>query len=189
MLEIQIERQRAGKMEREQHRIGGGEILFCPSDGHKFGVQLHRARGVLPRRSSGFVLNHENFGAQERTLPVDAQEFETLAALGDQVEAAVGVLFHDGNDFGGTSHLGETLFDGAHDPEDASLGEAFADHFLVVRFEDMQGQGSAGKQDDIEREQWQKGVQAVSGDERGDEREHERWLDCTAGLDFTSCRE
>jgi hypothetical protein len=43
------------------------------------------------------------------------------------------------------------------------LGETFGDHFFVARLEDVQGQGSAGEQDDIEREQGDKGVQTVSG--------------------------
>ena len=104
---------------------------------------------------------------QEGTFLVDAHEFETLAAFGDQVEAAVGILFHDGDDFGGASHLGETLLDGAHHAEGAMLGEAFADHFFVARLEDVQGQGSAGEQDDIEREQGYKGVQASLRGDRG----------------------
>jgi hypothetical protein len=33
------------------------------------------------------------------------------------------------------------------------LGEAFGDHFLIARFENVQGQRSAGEQDDFEREQ------------------------------------
>jgi hypothetical protein len=37
----------------------------------------------------------------------------------------------------------------------------------------VQGQGSAGEQDDVEREQGDEGVQAVSGVERGDQRENE----------------
>ena len=84
---------------------------------------------------------------------VDAHDFETLAPFGDDVQPAVGILLHDGDDFCGASHIGETLLDGAHHAEHAMLGKAFADHFLVARFENMQGQGSAGKQDDFEREQ------------------------------------
>jgi hypothetical protein len=35
----------------------------------------------------------------------------------------------------------------------AMLGEAFANHFFVAWFEDVQGQGSAGEQNNLERKQ------------------------------------
>ncbi len=110
--------------------------------------------GGVPGSSS----DHENLGLKKRTFLIDAQHFETLAAFGDQVEAAVGILLHDGDDFGGASHVGETLLDRAHDAEIAMLGEALANHFFVSRFEDVQGQGRAREQDDFEREQRQKVV-------------------------------
>jgi len=152
LFEIQIERQGTGKIEREQRGIGGGEILFGAGDGHEFGVQLNRARGVCRRRGSRFVGDHENFGLKEWTFLIDAHEFETIAAFGDEIEATVGVLFDDGDDFGGASHLCETLFDGAHDAEVAMLSETFANHFFIARLEDVQGQGSAGEQNNVERE-------------------------------------
>jgi hypothetical protein len=145
LFEIQIERERAGEMERESGGIGGGEILGGASDRQEFRVQLNCAGGVFPRRCSGFVVDHENFGLEEGTLLVNAKEFETLAAFGDEVEAAVGIFFDDGDDFGGASHLGEALLEGAHDAEGELPGEAFANHFFIARFEDVQGQWSTGE--------------------------------------------
>ena len=42
---------------------------------------------------------------------------------------------------------------GAHHAKGAMLGETLANHFFVARFENVQGQGSAGEQDDVERKQ------------------------------------
>ena len=116
-------------------------------------MQLNRAGGVGLRWSCGLVIDHCHFSLEEGTFLIEAQELETLAALGDQVEPAVGILFHDGDDFGGASYLGQALLDGTDYAEVAMLGEAFANHFFVARLEDVQGQGSAGEQDDIEREE------------------------------------
>ena len=167
LFEIQIEGQRAGEVEREQQRVGVGEILFGAGDGQQLGMQLNRARSIFLGRRSRFVIDQENFGLEERTFLIDTHEFEAFAALGDEVEAAVGILFYDGDDFSGASHFGQTLLDNAHHTEGAMLGQTLADHFLVAWFEDVQGQRSAGEQDDIEREQRDEGVQGVSGGERG----------------------
>ena len=101
---------------------------------------------------------------QIRTFLVDAQEFETLAAFGDKIEPAVGIFFHDGDDFSGASHFGEVLFDSPHHAEGLLPGKAIADHFFITRLENVQRQGHAWEQNDIERKQ---GNQGVQGDLRG----------------------
>jgi hypothetical protein len=106
----------------------------------------------LFRRHARLVVDQEDFGLQERTFLVDAHEFEALAAFGKDVEAAVGIFLCDRDDFGRASDFGQTLFEEAHYAEGAMPGEAVGDHFLVAWLEDVQGQGSAGEQDDIERE-------------------------------------
>jgi hypothetical protein len=154
LFEVEIEGQRAGQIEREQRGIGGGEILFGAGDGQEIGVQLNSAGSIVGGWRGGVIVDHENFGLEERALLVDADEFEALAAFGDEVEASVGILFDDGDDFGGAADLGEFLLDGANYAEGALLGEAFGDHFFIARFEDVQRQGGAGEEDDIERKQW-----------------------------------
>jgi hypothetical protein len=99
---------------------------------------------------------------QEGSFLVDAYDFETPAAFGDEVEAAVRILLDHSDNFGSASHLGQTLFDYAHYTERAMLGEALSDHFFIAELEDVQGQGDAGEQDDIEREQGEKGFQEGS---------------------------
>src|SRR5882672_2416575 len=151
LFEIQIKRQRTSEVERKQRRVGGGDILFCTRDGEQFRVQLNRARSVRLERSARFVVDHEDFSLEERTFLIDPYDLETPAAFGNDVEAAVGIFFDDGNDFGRASDLGETLFDSAHHTEGTMLREALTDHFFIARLEDVQWQGSAGEQDDIER--------------------------------------
>ena len=125
---------------------------------------MHGARGIFRQRRSRFVVDHENFGLEERTILVDADEFEALAAFGDEVEAAVGIFFDDRDDFGGAAYLGEARVEGAHHAEGKLPGEAFPNHFFIARFENVQRQGSAGEQDDIEREQGNQGRhRAISG--------------------------
>ena len=153
LFEIQIKGQGTGEIKRQQRRISSREILFGARDGQQVRVQLNRARSVCLRRRSRFVVDHENFGLQEGAFLADTQQFETLAAFGYQIESTVWILLYDGDDFGGASHVGETLLNRSHYAEVTVLGQAFANHFLVTRLEDVQGQGSAGEQDNIEREQ------------------------------------
>jgi len=153
LFEIQIEGQGTGQVEREQRRVGSGEILFGARDGEEIGMQLNRAQGVCLRWCSRVVMDHEDLSLKKGAFLVDAHDLETLAAFGYEVEAAVRILFDDGNDLGGASHFGETLFDSAHYAETTMLSQAFANHFFVARFEYVQGQGNAGEQDDIERKQ------------------------------------
>jgi hypothetical protein len=110
-------------------------------------------RIFILRRCGGLVVDQENFGLEERTFLIYAEEFETPTAFGDEVEATVGIFFDDGHDFGGASHLGEALLDGAYDAESLVPGEALADHLFVTWLENVQGQGRAGEQDNVEREE------------------------------------
>jgi hypothetical protein len=120
---------------------------------------------------------------KEGTFLIHAQQFETMAAFADQVEASVGVFFYHGDDFGGASHFGESLLEGAQDSEAAMLGEAFRNHVFVAWLEDVQGQGSGGEQNDIEWEQGDEGVQGAPVMREGCGMIG-AILDCTAALDF-----
>jgi hypothetical protein len=159
LFEIQIERQGAGQIERKKQGISGGKILLGASNREEFGVKLNGARSVFLRRCTGFVVDDEDLALEIRAFLIDAQELETLAAFADEIEAAVGILFYDSDDFGGASHFSETPLDGADDAEGAIMSQTFADHFFVARFENVQREGCAWKQDDVEREQGNKGVQ------------------------------
>jgi len=99
---------------------------------------------------------------QEGAILIDGHDFETVAAFGDQVKTAVGILFDDGDDFGGASHFGETLFEGPNHSENAILAEALRNHFFVARFENVQRQKECWEVNDVEREQGDEGRQARS---------------------------
>ena len=131
--------------------------MFGSGDGQQFGVQLSGPRGIFLRWRSRFIFNHKNFALQECTILIHGDDFETVAALGDQVEASIGILFHDGDDFGGASHFGETLIESTNHSKNPILRQTFGDHFFIARLENVQRQWSAGKQDDIEREQGNEG--------------------------------
>ena len=94
---------------------------------------------------------------------VDAHDFETSPSFGDKVEAAIRIFLHYSDDFGGASHIGETFFERAHDAEGAILSAALRNHFFIPWFENVKRQGSAGEEDDIEREEGDKDVQEISG--------------------------
>ena len=132
-------------MERQQRGVGGGEVLFGSRDGQQFRVQLSCSRSIFLRRRSRFIIDHKHFALQERTILINGHYFEAVAAFGDQVEAPIRILFHDGHDFGGASHFGETLFERTNHAKRAAFFQAFRDHFLVTWFENVQRQGSVGK--------------------------------------------
>jgi len=152
LFEIQIERQGAGKIVRKCGGVGGGNILLRAGDVEQIGVQSNRARSFLGRRVARFVVDEENIGLQEGTFLIQANDFEALATFGHKVEAAIRVFFYDGDDFRSAADVGKAMLKGANYAERTALGETFADHLFVARLEDVQGQGSTGKEDDIERE-------------------------------------
>ena len=137
-------------------------------------MQVNGTGRILLEYGAGYVSDHGDFSLQERALAIHGQEFETVAAFGDEVELAIGIFLDDGNDFGGATDFGQILLHGADYAEDTILRQAFADHFFIARFEDVQRQGSAGEQYDIEREQGDENGQGVSG--RAKRREMSDWF-------------
>ena len=125
-------------------------------------MKLNRLGSLFLRGRPGLVFDHENFRLQKRTILVDPNNFEALATFGDQVKTAVRILFHDADDLGHASHVGHTLLERSHHPESAILGKTFSDHFFVAGLKNVQRQGSAREQHDIEWEQGDEGSQAVS---------------------------
>ena len=100
--------------------------------------------------------------AQERTFLVDLEEFETVAAFGDDVHAAVVVGLGHGQDFRGAADVGEIRILCANYAERPLLLQALADHLLVPRLEDVKRQGRAGEQHDFQGEQGEQGIQEAS---------------------------
>src|ERR1700723_3984538 len=125
-------------------------------------MKLNCPGSLFRRGRPGLIFDHENFRPQKRTILVDLNNFEARPTFGDQVKTAVRILFHNTNDFGHASHVGHTLLERSHHPESAILGKTFSDYFFVAGLKNVQRQGSAGEQHDIEWEQGDEGSQAVS---------------------------
>ena len=138
LFEIKIKGQRCGKREGELGRVSGSEILSSACQSEQFGVQLNRPGEVFLCRSVGFIVDEQNFGLQEGSILIYAQDLEPLATFGHQVESAIGVFFHYADDFGGASHLGNALLNRAYHAKIVMLGQTFANHLFVARLENVQ---------------------------------------------------
>jgi hypothetical protein len=153
LLEVEIKRQRAGQMIRECARIGGGEILHRARERQNLPVQFYGASSFRFRRCPGLIGDEQNLGAQKGALLIEFEYFKTPTPLGNEIETTIGIFLRDADDLGGASDLGYVLLDGANNPEQRLVCQTLSDHLLVSRFENVQRQGSAGKQHDLEREQ------------------------------------
>jgi hypothetical protein len=152
LFEIKFERQRSRERKRKLRHIGGRKILFRARNAEQLRVQLNRARFVLLCCCVAVVVNQNDLSAQKRTLFIHSQQFKSPAAFSNEIEAAIFILFYHRDDFSRASHFSEALFNGAYHAKRLVLRQAFANHLFVARLENVQRQGSAGKQNDIERE-------------------------------------
>jgi short-subunit dehydrogenase len=121
---------------------------------------------VLWSGSAGLVHDEEYFRLQKGTLAVEFEHFKAPASLRDQIETAVGILFRDANDFGSAPNFRDAFFQNTHHPERRVVCPALANHLSVSRLENVQGQGSARKQYDVEREQGKQGQGISTSDAR-----------------------
>ncbi len=100
-----------------------------------------------------FIFEEIYFGVEEFAFLVELHDLEALRSFRDDVHAAVFVFLNNFGDVRHAADLGNRVFLRAHDSERFLVDKGLADHLLVTGFEDVQRQGSAGKQDNIEREQ------------------------------------
>ncbi len=110
-----------------------------------------------PGGGAGFVCDEQYFRLQKGTLAVQFEHFKALAAFHDQIETPVGILLRDSNDFSRTPNFRQALVQGADHAERRVVCPTLADHLFVARLENVQGQGSAGEQHNVEREQGKQG--------------------------------
>ena len=83
---------------------------------------------------------------------MDVKHFETLDAAGEDIHAAVVIPFRDLEDFGGATDVGDAFFRGADNAKRLLQFQTLGDHFFVSGLEDVQGQGNAGEENEVERE-------------------------------------
>ena len=158
-LKSKIERQRSGKIKGELRGSAPERSWRRSRERRAIRNAVDGACRLFCRRHARFVADQQNFRLKKRAFLINADDFKPLAAFGNQVQAPVRILFYDRDDLGGASHFGQTVFNRAHYAECAVRFQALANHFFVARFKNVQRQGSAGKENDIEREQGDKNFQ------------------------------
>src|SRR5581483_6363695 len=140
---------------------------------------LDGVRNLFFGRLFRVILKIEDVATQEWPFLIDLQNLESLPALGDNVHLAVVITLGDGDDLGGAAHVGDPFLLGAYNAERDLLLETLVDQFLITRLKDVQGQGSARKEHNVQGEQWQERLQSISGWNGGP-------IDCTPRLDLPS---
>ncbi len=157
LLEIKIEGQGTGQLERQALLVVFRYFLFRASERQDLAVQFEGAGFLRVVCLAGFVWDDHDFGAQERAFLIEFENFEAIAAAADQIHSPVRVLLRDFCNFGCASHLHDALLEGAHHAELRFVGEAFANHLPVSWFENVQRQDGPGQKHNIEREKGKQG--------------------------------
>ena len=80
-------------------------------------------------------------------------DLEAPAAFSDDVHASVGIFLGDRENFRGATDLGKFLVLAPNHPEMLLAVKALGNHLPVARLENVQRQGSAREQHQIQREQ------------------------------------
>ena len=109
-------------------------------------------------RSEFVVLKVADLGAIEGALRVDGFDFESPAAEGEDVHAAVGMAFEELFNGGGAARAENTIPAGEDHAEFALQCETLVDHLAIAVFKDVQRQGSVGKENQLQRKQWQQAL-------------------------------
>jgi len=104
---------------------------------------------VSEAAGAGFVRRHQrtlNGALQVRTILVQAQDFETPAAPGEDIHAPVGILRAIClSTVGRAARVEQSFIRGEHHAELDLLLQHLPDHFFVAIFEDVQGQFRPGE--------------------------------------------
>jgi len=162
LFEIQVQRQGAGELIGKQRTLVFRDVLLGTCQRQDLAMQFQCAGTLFGGGLLGFVFDEKDLTAKERALLIHLKKLESLAALSDNVHASVVIGFGDRQDFSAATYVGQGIFAGTNDPEGQFLGQAFADHFLVTGFENMQRKRNAWKQYNLEWKQWQQRSQAAS---------------------------
>src|SRR5207253_612826 len=93
LFEVQVKGQRTRELEREPRFLLLREVLLSSREGKNFAMQPHGVSHFFSRGFFRFIGKEQNVSLQECALPVDFQHFNSLAALGNNLQTAVLVLF------------------------------------------------------------------------------------------------
>jgi len=163
LLEVEIKRKRSDEMVGKQGIFPFRQILLRVCQGQDLSVQFDRVGCLCRCRPIRIIAYKQGASAQERALLIDFEKLKALTAFSYDIHAASVVLLRHRKNFRGAPDVGEVCLLGANYAELLFLLQALSDHFPVARLEDVQGQRSAGKQDDLEWEKGEQGIQAASG--------------------------
>jgi short-subunit dehydrogenase len=169
LFEVEIERQRAREIKGKRALLGRRKILHGSSQRQNLEMRSNCPSLVFWSGSARLVSYEQYFRLQKGTLPVEFEHFKALAAFCNHIESSIGILLGDTNDFSGAPNFRDALFQCAHDAERRIVCPTLTNHLFVSRLENVQGQGSARKQYDVEREQGKQG-QGISTSDAGTER-------------------
>src|SRR5215831_15115974 len=103
----------------------------------------------MPRTTAIFEVIH--LSLQQRMLLKQLHHAEGSAAHGDNVHTPVGVALHHFQDFRRTTHMRHSFWQREKHAEFRFFLKAILDHLFVSRLKNMQGEGSAGEENDVQR--------------------------------------
>src|SRR5258708_18409360 len=156
LLEVEIKRQRSGKIKRKSGLVGRGKILHGARQGKNLAMKLNRACSLCRNGHAGDFAQEQYFSPQKRSFVIQFQHFEALPAFGDQVEAAVGIFLRNGDDLGRASNTGKTFIESSDDSKGRIVGAGFTDHLFIAWLENVQRKKNAGKEHNVERKERKK---------------------------------
>src|SRR5215470_13861524 len=160
LLKVRIEGKGTRQTIRKLSRSGISFFRLRSRELHNLAMQLDRTFLFTCRRQIGLVAQIKHFGLKKRALLIHLKHFKTSLSFGKDVHAPVIIFLEDIDDLGRAADIYESFLLGAHNAKRSFLSKALADHFFVARLEDVEWQGRAGKQYDVERKKRQLRVHA-----------------------------
>lgn len=140
-----------GELEAEQRGVEvDGEALL---GGEGFLEGFRGAAAEIGTAFGEFVVEELDAATEEGAFVVEGFDFEAASADGEDVEAAVFVLFEDVGDVSGAAGVDESALDGEDDAEFGLTVERLADHLLVTVLEDVEREAGMREQHDAQREE------------------------------------
>ena len=128
--------------------LGSRELCNFRMQGHGM---LHKLRRGCPR----LVFDHGKLRLEEGPFFVNLQHLKTLDAACQNIHPAVVIALGYFDDFRSTTDFSDTVGRSPHHAEWFLFVQTLRNHFLVTRFEDVQRQGSARQQHQVQRKQRQ----------------------------------
>ena len=144
-------------MKRRSILVVGLAIWCRPGESQDLPMQLDGAGSFVGDSRTRVIWNQQDLRLEKCAFLIQFQHLEAICALRGHVKASIRILLGYLDDLCGATDLSDPLFERTYDAKRRLVFDAFSEHFLVTRFEDMQRKCSAGKQHEIQGkqgEQW-----------------------------------